>query len=110
VAGLTAAYVLQRDADVTLYEADERLGGRADTHDVPAAGGRLLGIDTGFIVHNERTYPALCLFVFLANHGMLSVKGAPAWRTVVGRSARYVARRQRHGGSFRRRGHRDAAS
>jgi uncharacterized protein len=70
----------------------------------------MLGIDTGFIVHNERTYPALCLFVFLANHGMLSVKGAPAWRTVVGRSARYVARRQRHGGSFRRRGHRDAAS
>ncbi len=59
VAGLTAAYVLQRDADVTLYEADERLGGHADTHDVPAADGRLLGIDTGFIVHNERTYPLL---------------------------------------------------
>ena len=206
VAGLTAAYVLQRDADVTLYEADERLGGHADTHDVPTSDGRLLGIDTGFIVHNERTYPLLCrlfgelgvttqesdmsmsiscggcgleyaggrglsgllpsartvanprylrmlgeiarfhrraralldraddgqtvreflsagrfspyfvahfmtpliaavwstaptrtgdyparyLFVFLANHGMLSVTGAPTWRTVVGGSARYV--------------------
>jgi predicted NAD/FAD-binding protein len=208
VAGLTAAYVLQRAADVTLYEAADRLGGHADTHDVPAADGRLLGIDTGFIVHNERTYPLLCrlfgelgvatqqsdmsmsiscggcgleyaggrglsgllpsartvsnprylrmlgevvrfhrrarallegeddgqtvrqflatgkfspyfvahfmtpliaavwstaptrtgdyparyLFKFLANHGMLSVTGAPIWRTVVGGSARYVER------------------
>jgi predicted NAD/FAD-binding protein len=208
VAGLTAAYVLQRQADVTLYEADARLGGHADTHDVVAADGRVLGIDTGFIVHNERTYPLLrrlfaelgvatqesdmsmsiscggCgleyaggrglsgllpslstianprylrmlsevvrfhrrarallasdddsqtvreflaagrfspyfvahfmtpliaavwstaptrtgdyparyLFVFLANHGMLSVTGAPTWHTVVGGSARYVER------------------
>jgi uncharacterized protein len=208
VAGLTAAYVLQAGADVTLFEADDRLGGHADTHDVPAPDGRLLGIDTGFIVHNERTYPLLgrlfdelgvatqesdmsmsiscggCgleyaggrgvsgllpslrtvanprylkmlreivrfhrearallerdddgqtvrqflaaghfspyfvahfmtpliaavwstaptrtgdyparyLFVFLANHGMLSVTGAPTWRTVVGGSARYVER------------------
>jgi uncharacterized protein len=206
VAGLTAAYVLQRDADVTLYEADERLGGHADTHEVAASDGRVLGIDTGFIVHNERTYPLLrrlfgelgvatqesdmsmsiscdgCgleyaggrgvsgllpsartvtnprylwmlgevvrfhrraralldreddgqtvrqflatgrfssyfvahfmtpliaavwstaptrtgdyparyLFVFLANHGMLSITGAPTWHTVVGGSARYV--------------------
>ena len=59
VAGLTAAYVLQRAADVTLYEAADRLGGHADTHDVPLADGRLIGIDTGFIVHNERTYPLL---------------------------------------------------
>ncbi|MEP7179105.1 MAG: FAD-dependent oxidoreductase [Pseudonocardiales bacterium] len=208
VAGLTAAYVMQRDADVTLYEAAERLGGHADTHDVPLADGRLIGIDTGFIVHNERTYPLLrrlfdelgvatqesdmsmsiscggCgleyaggrgvsgllpslravanprylrmlaevvrfhrrarallerdddgqtvreflaagrfsgyfvahfmtpliaavwstaptqtgdyparyLFTFLANHGMLTVTGAPVWRTVVGGSARYVER------------------
>jgi uncharacterized protein len=54
VAGLTAAYVAARTAHVTLYEADARLGGHADTHDV---GG--LAIDTGFIVHNERTYPTL---------------------------------------------------
>ena len=37
VAGLTSAYVLQREADVTLYEADDRLGGHADTHDVLGA-------------------------------------------------------------------------
>ena len=59
VAGLTAAYVLNRQDSVTLFESDTRLGGHAHTHDVPQAGGPVLGIDTGFIVHNERTYPTL---------------------------------------------------
>ena len=59
VAGLTAAYLLQRGSDVTLYEAQGRLGGHAHTHDVAAAG-RALAVDSGFIVYNERTYPTLC--------------------------------------------------
>ncbi|HET6209739.1 MAG TPA: FAD-dependent oxidoreductase [Jatrophihabitans sp.] len=59
VAGLTAAYILQRDADVTLYEADSRLGGHAHTHDLIDDAGRPVQVDTGFIVHNERTYPNL---------------------------------------------------
>ncbi len=59
VAGLTAAYILQNEADVTLFEADDRLGGHADTHDVVGADGILRNIDTGFIVHNLRTYPML---------------------------------------------------
>lgn len=54
VAGLTAAHVAARSAHVTLYEADTRAGGHADTHEVDG-----LAIDTGFIVHNERTYPTL---------------------------------------------------
>jgi predicted NAD/FAD-binding protein/DUF1365 family protein len=54
VAGLTAAHVLGRQAGVTLYEADSRLGGHADTHVVDG-----VAVDTGFIVHNERTYPHL---------------------------------------------------
>lgn len=58
VAGLTAAYVASFSAEVTLFEADERLGGHADTHQVPTPEGPI-GIDTGFIVHNERTYPTL---------------------------------------------------
>jgi predicted NAD/FAD-binding protein len=207
VAGLTAAHVLQRIADVHLYEADDRVGGHAHTHEVLDPAGRTLAIDSGFIVHNRVTYPTLLrlfaelgvatqesdmsmsiscggcgleyaggrglsgllpsvaalgnprylrllsevkrfhraarrllaggsgdeptlreflarhrfsryfadhfvtplisavwscaptyagdyparyLFVFLANHGMLSVFGSPAWRTVVGGSARYV--------------------
>lgn len=60
VAGLVAAYVASRTSEVTLYEADDRLGGHADTHRVPdPATGRELAIDTGFIVHNRRTYPVL---------------------------------------------------
>lgn len=59
VAGLTSAYLLQRVADVTLYEADDRLGGHAHTHEVPDPDGRLLNVDSGFIVHNRQTYPNL---------------------------------------------------
>ncbi|MFF3763231.1 NAD(P)/FAD-dependent oxidoreductase [Streptomyces sp. NPDC001922] len=59
VAGLTAAHVLHRSHEVTLYEADDRLGGHAHTHDVPSSDGRVHRVDSGFIVHNERTYPHL---------------------------------------------------
>lgn len=58
VAGLTAAYVVSGSAEVTLFEADDRLGGHADTHRVPTPEGEVC-IDTGFIVHNRRTYPTL---------------------------------------------------
>ncbi|OZD86174.1 amine oxidase [Rhodococcus sp. 05-2256-B2] len=58
VAGLTAAYALSKNSSVTLYEADSRLGGHADTHFVDGPGGPV-GVDTGFIVHNDRTYPTL---------------------------------------------------
>ena len=59
VSGLTAAYLLDRTHAVTLFEADNRLGGHAHTHEVSAASGARLQIDTGFIVMNERTYPTL---------------------------------------------------
>ncbi|MFF0633254.1 NAD(P)/FAD-dependent oxidoreductase [Nocardia sp. NPDC004151] len=62
VSGLTAAWVLARDCEVVLYEADSRLGGHAHTHRVPVradGSGDRLGVDSGFIVHNDRTYPTL---------------------------------------------------
>lgn len=59
VSGLTAAYLLQRRYDVVLFESADRLGGHAHTHDVTTADARTLGVDSGFIVHNERTYPNL---------------------------------------------------
>jgi uncharacterized protein len=59
VAGLTAAYLLQRRYDVTLYEADDRLGGHAHTHELSTSDGHTTYVDSGFIVHNTRTYPNL---------------------------------------------------
>jgi predicted NAD/FAD-binding protein len=59
VAGLTAAHLLQRPYDVTLFEADGCLGGHAHTHEVPASDGSVARVDSGFIVHNLRTYPSL---------------------------------------------------
>lgn len=56
ISGLTAGYILSRTGRVTLFEADDRLGGHADTHLV---GSHRLPVDTGFIVYNERTYPLL---------------------------------------------------
>ncbi len=58
VSGLTAAHLLGRDHDVTLYESEPRLGGHAHTHTIDSATGPLR-VDTGFIVHNDRTYPLL---------------------------------------------------
>ncbi|NHI18667.1 FAD-dependent oxidoreductase [Phycicoccus endophyticus] len=58
VSGLTAAHVLATRDDVTLYEADDRLGGHAHTHTVAGRHGEL-AVDSGFIVHNDRTYPLL---------------------------------------------------
>ena len=59
VSGLTAAYLLRHRYDVTLFEAQPRLGGHAHTQDVVAPDGSSVAIDTGFIVHNRRTYPNL---------------------------------------------------
>ncbi|HEX6876911.1 MAG TPA: FAD-dependent oxidoreductase [Nocardioidaceae bacterium] len=58
ISGLTAAYLLQRTHHVTLFEADDRVGGHAHTHDVPLASGTV-PVDSGFIVLNDRTYPLL---------------------------------------------------
>ena len=59
VAGLTAAHLLQHRYDVHLFEADDRLGGHAHTHDVALTDGRVVGLDSAFLVHNDRTYPTL---------------------------------------------------
>ena len=59
VSGLTAAHLLNRTHDVTVYEAEDRLGGHAHTHEVTSTAGAPLRIDSGFIVMNDRTYPHL---------------------------------------------------
>ena len=59
ISGLTAAYLLFRTHDVILFEAEDRLGGHAHTHDVADSDGRQHAVDSGFIVHNDVTYPWL---------------------------------------------------
>jgi predicted NAD/FAD-binding protein len=45
---------------VTLFEADSRLGGHAHTHFIDRGDGDTIGVDSAFLVHNDRTYPTLC--------------------------------------------------
>ena len=56
IAGLSCAWLLSQRHDVTLIEADHRLGGHAHTVDV-GTGAHKQAIDTGFIVSNTWTYP-----------------------------------------------------
>jgi uncharacterized protein len=58
IAGLASAWLLSREHEVTLFEANSYLGGHTHTHEV-AYRGRSYRIDTGFIVHNPRHYPLL---------------------------------------------------
>ncbi|MBY0400821.1 FAD-dependent oxidoreductase, partial [Myxococcota bacterium] len=58
ISGLACAHHLGARHEVTLFEADSRLGGHAHTVDVELAG-RAHAVDTGFIVYNETTYPEL---------------------------------------------------
>jgi predicted NAD/FAD-binding protein len=56
IGGLTAAYILSRNDDVTLFEASNRLGGHADTHYV---GPDRIPVDTAFMIFNRAKYPSL---------------------------------------------------
>jgi uncharacterized protein len=60
VAGLVAAYLLSARDRVTLFEADNRVGGHAHTHYLDRGDGNIVGLDSAFLVHNDRTYPTLC--------------------------------------------------
>ena len=62
ISGLAVAWTLRHEAHVTLYEAGAHFGGHANTVDVTLdtpTGPRTYGVDTGFLVYNERTYPKL---------------------------------------------------
>ncbi|WP_183789597.1 NAD(P)/FAD-dependent oxidoreductase [Allorhizobium borbori] len=58
ISGLSAAWLLSRSMDVTLYESESRPGGHSNT--VNVAGRKdPVPVDTGFIVYNDRNYPNL---------------------------------------------------
>ena len=58
ITGLSCAWLLSQAHDVTLYEADDRLGGHSNTVDAPSPSAPV-PVDTGFIVYNEANYPNL---------------------------------------------------
>jgi predicted NAD/FAD-binding protein len=58
IAGLGAAYALSAAHDVEVFERADRAGGHTSTV-MHRAAGRPLALETGFIVHNEETYPNL---------------------------------------------------
>jgi predicted NAD/FAD-binding protein len=58
ISGLASAWLLSREHEVTLFEADSHFGGHTHTHDVEQQG-RSYRIDSGFIVYNPTHYPLL---------------------------------------------------
>jgi predicted NAD/FAD-binding protein len=75
ISGLAAAWLLSREHEVHLFEAQDHLGGHAHTHDIELAG-RRFAVDTGFIVCNPAHYP---LFT-----RMLGELGVPLQPTTMG--------------------------
>jgi len=62
VSGLVAAHRLRPHAQISLFEAGDYFGGHTHTVDITlptAQGPQTFGVDTGFLVYNERTYPGL---------------------------------------------------
>jgi len=56
ISGLVSAYLLHGDHEVTVFEANDYIGGHTHTVDVDVQG-KHYNVDTGFIVFNEVTYP-----------------------------------------------------
>lgn len=71
ISGMTAAWLLGRDHDVTLFEGNDYLGGHTHTHSIESDG-KTWPVDTGFIVFNNKTYPN-----FLKILGKLGVEARP---------------------------------
>jgi len=71
IAGLTSAHLLSREHTVTVFEANDYIGGHTATIDVEVAG-QQYAIDSGFIVFNDRTYP-----LFETLMAQLKIKSIP---------------------------------
>ena len=73
IAGLAVAHALRDQADISLFEEGNYFGGHTHTVDVMLPGAKQpFGVDTGFLVFNERTYPHL--ITLLAELGVETAK------------------------------------
>lgn len=92
IAGLAAAYALRTHAHVTLFEAGPYFGGHTHTVDVtlpgPDGAACTHGVDTGFLVYNERTYPRL--IALLAELGVPSAASDMSFSVQVPQGARWL--------------------
>ena len=75
ISGLTAAYVLRREHQVSVFEKADHIGGHTLTLEVENEG-RKYRVDTGFVVYNTATYPG---FVRLLE--LLGVESQPTEMT-----------------------------
>ena len=71
ISGLASAWLLSREHEVTLFEANNYLGGHTHTHEVVQQDS-IYRIDSGFIVHNPRHYPLFTRFL-----GELGIESQP---------------------------------
>ena len=88
IAGLSAAYRLHRHAELTLFEAGSYFGGHTHTVDVtlPVDGRDTVhGVDTGFLVYNDRTYPQL--MALLRELGVATARSDMSFSVQVGATA-----------------------
>jgi hypothetical protein len=100
IAGLSAAWLLSRDNDVTVFEAGGHVGGHSNTVDV-ALDGATVPVDTGFIVFNERTYPNLT--ALFAHLGVATVASDMSFGVSIDRGALEYAGAARLKGLFAQR-------
>ena len=56
ISGNVAAYYLNKNHDITVFEANDYIGGHTHTHDIEL-NGKQFSVDSGFIVFNYKTYP-----------------------------------------------------
>ncbi|MEQ1904685.1 MAG: FAD-dependent oxidoreductase [Pirellulaceae bacterium] len=75
ISGMTAAYYLSKQHEVTVFEANGYIGGHTNTIDVEHRGQKY-AVDTGFIVFNDRTYPN-----FIRLLGEIGVESQPTAMT-----------------------------
>ena len=71
ISGLTCGYYLHQEHDITVFEANDYIGGHTATVDVSIEN-QSYSVDTGFIVYNDRTYPN---FIEMMNE--IGVTGTP---------------------------------
>ena len=77
ISGLTAAYLLHPEHEITVFEAQDRIGGHTVTSQIGENGGSL-AVDAGFIVYNEANYANVVKFL-----SRLGVETQPSstWRS-----------------------------